>query len=496
MDFSPDAVFDLGPWTYGKDERRKAVLWPVEIWRVAVPLTRRHKLNLLQRVVLRLHIAGQTEYAAIAHAVDAEPELIAHVADELRQMNALDAQGNPGPQAEKFLDDDAPPEPEETRVGFIFRDRVSGKLLGRFALDLTLARVEASSSDKPVLLSGTKGDPRREYPFVVSPGGAWGPPTPGEIRDAIGKHLLDARRFKRAGVFKGLDAPRGVRRIGRLIEAPVQAHLRTFVEIPQASDTLEPWLVADPFGFGHHVGLRAALEGLRAAAGGGLRDRLDQITGMDDRDRLTTWEVMNEMLREEGLTAAILMLQTHRGKAFEAFAEAGMLIARAEHAEQKTGRIDLNSAYQRLRVAVEFSLIVAFERFPPGDAWHKVKDLPGRDVGRTIAEHADKIGFGGKLLPDPVRRASINHLRAVCDYEPSGRIRPSLAALILAATDVPDHAMRRLAQAAPEWLNDINNLASAAGDAVHQNSANDLGLLKKHRRKCADALNALESAMG
>ncbi|WP_346359381.1 hypothetical protein [Bosea sp. (in: a-proteobacteria)] len=56
--------------------------------------------------------------------------------------------------------------------------------------------------------------------------------------------------------------------------------------------------------------------------------------------------------------------------------------------------------------------------------------------------------------------------------------------------------MRHLARATPNWLVDIDTLASAAGEAVHRASANDLELLKEHLGLCARALNALESAMG
>jgi hypothetical protein len=235
---------------------------------------------------------------------------------------------------------------------------------------------------------------------------------------------------------------------------------------------------------------------MRTNASGSLRERLDRLTGMDDRRRLDDWRVMSEMLRDAGLEAAVKMLTTHHGSTFDAFAEACMLVKRAEESDRRVRGTDLNSAYLRVRTAIEFSLTAAFERYPPGDAWEKVKGLPGPAVGETIARHAEEIGFGGDLLPAPVRRATENHLRAVCMYKPSGRIRPSLAALILAATDVAEHPMRRLAQAHPRWLVEVDALASAAGAAVHRNSANDLETLHGHLRQCAGVLNTLESAMG
>jgi hypothetical protein len=68
MDWSPDSVLDFRARTHrnGLKSRKTELLWPVRAWRVVVPEPKDRALNPLQRVVLRLHIAGCRQHADAA----------------------------------------------------------------------------------------------------------------------------------------------------------------------------------------------------------------------------------------------------------------------------------------------------------------------------------------------------------------------------------------------------------------------------------------------
>jgi hypothetical protein len=478
MDWSPDSVLDFGPRVHRRGLRwtqRRLLLWPALAWRVVVPEEPERGLNPVQRAVLRLHQAGQRRYDEIGQSLALDRELVAFVAAELHDQELLDERGESTAKGHSTLEE-AEPTLGEMQVGWVFQDASSERLMPRFVTELSVAQVEPDPEGRPRVTMGSKGRPFTERAFVLRPSReiAEVAPSPAEILDAARRHRRHVRRAKRARLEPGIDAPGAVDRVSLIDPWPERVHLLTFAYVPEEPDEEEPWFVAEPFGFGASPELRERLEQLRSRATGGLRVALDSITGQAREQHRRQWMEMNNLLRTEARTRVERVLPRGRLADDEPIRErlekAWVDILRLEESEQARGRVrstDVDAAYLHLRQAIEAGLVLLVTGHPPGDAWRKVDGLAGPDVGNTIERCAAAVGFTAEHLPRPVRRAGVRVLRSVCVYESGGRVRPTLAALILAAADLQDHPLREIAREAPRWLLDCNLVASAAGGEVH-----------------------------
>jgi len=520
MDWSPEAVLDYRARTHRpglKWAQRRDLLWPVRAWHVVVPKVTERQLNALQRVVLRMMIAGCRQHVDVATLLSVEPELVAYVAQELIQMSLIDERCAPTARAARLLED-AELGAEDVKVGWVFQDTYSGRLFPRFVEALPLAKCESSEGGGPQIQAGSKGNPRTYRAFVVPDGGApLVTPSTRDIMDAARRHGRSEMRHRRAGLELGTESAGVLRQISLLSEQPESVHLLTFAYVPAESDEELPWYIADPFGFGASSELRETLETVRGQASGTFRDMLDSITGSALDQHRANWLQMQTLLADEARIAAEAALP--RG-AFagdevvrEALEKALLEQARLEHAAgarridaRDLDSRDLDFAYLRLRQAVEVALGLAHQIYPPGDAWKKlakfekkgapatgIKNDASRQVIRECARH---VGFSADELPRAISGAKWGQVQWVCQTPASGRIRPTLAAFLLAAADNPNHPLREVAASHPRWLNDVDHIASAAGGQVHSATARRRDALSNDTKLCVSVLGTLMNALG
>ena len=231
MDWSSDAVLDFGPRNHCRYLRgsKRPLLWPAWAWRVVAPEVKDRKLNPLQRVVLRLHVAGCRRFAESGELLGLDPELVAYVAQELVGTGLLEQDGAPTHRAGRVLEE-AEVDVGDLRVGWVFQNALSGQLFPRFVRELPLATVDADDSGYPQITSGTKGNPFTMRAFIVPsnnrPGAA---PTPREILDAARRHRRHTKRHRRAQIDVGVAAIRGVDQVSVDLgpgRAGAPAHIR------------------------------------------------------------------------------------------------------------------------------------------------------------------------------------------------------------------------------------------------------------------------------
>jgi hypothetical protein len=474
MDWSPDAVldFDAKPHCRYASGSVRLLLWPVWKWQVVAPEVRPRKLNPLQRVVLQLHIAGVREHAEIGALLDVETQLAVYIAQELHGMGLLKG-SQPSERAQRVLDD-TELQLGALRTGWVFQDAVRGVLLPRFLGELQYAEAEADEKGRPKIVTGTKGRPSAREAFVVR--GDQHPavtPSPREILEAARRHRRHIIRRQRARLNVGVKTPEDVQQVSFISERPERAHVLTKVYVPENEHADQPWYVADPFGFGASQDLRAALKQVHDQSTGSFRQLLDRITGEAKAKRHESWLQMQTLLREgargrvsHGLPLTAAPDQAIRSALEEVFIELARLEQSAPQIHTKARSRD--TLYLRLRQAIEEMLKLLQHCHPPRTAWQRVDKLPSNASRRVILECGRQVGFA--TVPDPVQGAKPSQIWWICNREADGRIRPTLAALVLAASRDQAHPFHRLATEDDAWLEKVNHLAAAAGSQVHSDN--------------------------
>lgn len=477
MESSPDRVLDFGPSTHRGVRWAKGgrtnLLWPVRAWRVVTPQPGRRALNVIERVVLRLHASGTHEYARMGELLGLDPALLAIVTEELVRTGAVDDLGEPTKRGHELLDD-AVFDSGDMRVGWVFQDTWSGALLPRFVTTLSFADAEFDDDGRAWISSGPKGNPRRDRAFIQAPGRTPAlPPTVEEIIDAARRHGRHVRRWARARETGDVIPAETIRQVALVCDEPTDFHLLTFVYVPETPEIGgEPWYVADPFGFGASSALREQLAQIRDGAGGGLRDVLDRMTGASMTRAREHWLEMRALLEEQARDRVLEQfplgtcdLPTARERLIAAAAE----LASLEEDSHDRRRVD--GLYLRLRQSLEAALAELLAAAPPGDAWRKLyrndRSWLRSDMREPIVTRcAEAAGFETPI-PKQIASAKPGTMRHIVRSGNASSLRPLCALLVLAAADTSGHPLRRIAAEAPTWLADVDRVASAAGAEVH-----------------------------
>lgn len=509
MDWSAENVLDFGPALHRRGLRwskKSNVLWPVRAWRVVTPQLSERKLNILQRAVLRFHVAGFSSYEETGELLGVEPQLVAYVTEELKQMDLVDTREQVTINGERMLEDNL--SMGDTSVGWVFQDSFTGRFLPRFVKELKIANVEAGDDGRAWVLSGSKGSPRRDPAFVVRGGNT--PviqPTPNEIIDASRRHERHGRRADRMDHDLVPTMTEKVHHVSLISEYPENYHLLTYIYVPESPEYEdEPWYVADPFGFGASPSLKEAFEKQIDNAPEGLRDLLGRMTGEYLAHQRDSWREMQTLLRSdahEKIKGLLPMEITDRDSSIREkleLAYVDLLSAEYQHQERGDAEVNIDAAYLRLRQSIEKSLEALLEMAPPGETWRKLFEgnslLPRNVTERIIHTCAETLGCS-LPLPNAILGAAPN-VKKVCLYKNSSNLRPMCAAFILAATDHDDHPFRRLIKVSPSWIQDVNQIASIAGGEVHgKYQGLDLKDLRKDVevtvKLCCDVLTAINN---
>lgn len=479
MDWSSEHVLDFGPALHRKGLRwskKNYLLWPVRIWRVVTPEISSLELNILQRAILRFHLAGLTTYEEAGNLLGIEPQLVAYVAGELKEIGFLDKHDHVTESGEKYLDENQMI--GAMRVGWIFQDTFTGRILPRFVTKLNIANVEADANGRPWVLSGSKGSPRRDQAFIVRHGDA--PiiqPTPHDIMDASRRHSRHERRAKRTDSTLDPISTDVIGNVSLISEYPENYHLLTFIYVPENPEYEdEPWYVADPYGFGASPTLREQFVKLKEKAPDGLREFMDRITGEHLARQRDYWREMQTYLRADAQAKVMDLIKLDLAGRDSALREklelAYVDLLTTEHLVQERVEAEYNidAAYLRLRQCLEKLLEMISEIAPPGDAWRKLFEgsrwLPKDATENIVQKCADTIGCKNSL-PKAISGVTPNKVKSVCQYVNSSNIRPLCAALILASTDNKHHPLRSIISLNNMWLTQVDRIAEIAGSEVH-----------------------------
>ncbi len=489
MEWSADRVLDFGARPHaeaGPIAHRRFLLWPARAWRVVVPYSYDRKLNSLQRVIVRLALAGQRDFKTTAKLIGVNEELVALVAEELQQMDMLTSSLDVSKRGQEALEDSVPA-PKDLQVGWVFQDTRSGKLEPRFVLRLQGADVVTSDDGGkkwPEIRWGTKGSPRRDRAFVLPSGGAPAlRPAPEEILEAVERHKRHERRAARAEEDGSLIAPEAPEHVSFVADYPEEYHILTQIYVPVDNDYgTEPWYVAEPFGFGASPAHRALVDQAREESHGVLRDLLDSLTGERDEKRRAAHREVQEMLREQAREFVAERLP--RGRA-----EDDPIRERLELAVAEVFRLDggdssrrdpIDTALLRLRQALE--LLVAKAKESGGiqnDAGRRVSGQKRDALRKTLRVCGEQIGLDTPL-PKFIEIVRPGQIQAVFADPTYANFRPVCAALILCAAAAPDlNPFARLAGQNPAWLANADKIYNATSEEIHPRGSRDVSGLEE-----------------
>lgn len=477
MDLSPERVLDFGPRTHRGIRWAKGgrtnLLWPVRAWRVVTPEPGHRTLNILERVVLRLHESGTHGFAAMGELLGLDAALMTIVTGDLQRAGALNELGEPTDRAREMLED-AVFESGDMRVGWVFQDTWSGALLPRFVTTLSLADAELDEDGKAWISSGTKGNPRRDWAFVQLPGRAPAlPPTAEDIIDAARRHVRHSRRRSRAREAGDAVPAEAVQRVALVSDEPIDHYLLTYVYVPETPEIGgEQWYVADPFGFGASPALRDQLVQIRERADGGLREVLDRITGQRKNRAREQWLEMRSLLEDdarEEISIAFPIGDSDVPQARQHLIAAAAELAELENDPRPKQRVD--AIYLRLRQSLEEALAALLRHAPPGDAWRKLyrdeRAWLHRDACvRILTRCASAVGFAAQI-PKLIASANPGTMRYVARSGNAASLRPACGLLVLAAADDTHHPFRHIASSDSTWIANLETIASLAGAEVH-----------------------------
>ncbi|MDP3277905.1 MAG: hypothetical protein Q8Q09_22160 [Deltaproteobacteria bacterium] len=189
-------IYRASPRAAGRrpGERVRLLAWPALLWRALGPEYRQRRLNLFQRAVLGLLLAGRRTAVEISERLVLHRDFVALILVQLASLGLLDASHRPiSDRSAKALADDDDFDADLV-VGRVVSDPFSGQLWPRFIeREFSVAEVEVNPRGWPEVVSGSAGAPRRESAFVVSM------PDPPRVEPPSPDAILWATRQHRRG---------------------------------------------------------------------------------------------------------------------------------------------------------------------------------------------------------------------------------------------------------------------------------------------------------
>jgi len=461
--------------------QRKFLLWPTLMYRVVAPEVRPRRINILQKAVLGMCRAGVTSPPRIGEKLRIHQDLAELIMKELLQRGLIKADGLPTAAGNEVFEDEAldmrPPV-----TGHVFQDPWSGELWPRFVQHLDYVELDRREGGFPDLILGTKGKPRRERAFMCRPVDDAMPPSPDvrQILRATYRHKSALRNSESFEVPEGdehlaLNVETALQRISLVDDVPTPVFLTTFIYLAENENTGD-WHACDPFGLGESPTLRRAVERevafhprLRAAIEGLIGSSLDAQAEKQRKWIAELRELANSNL-ETKFTVNVRDLP-----AFEELLQLEMAYLDAELLGEACPEQRLRDLLGAARRALESTFRSIASKFPPGDVWRHVyyKDKAGRD--RPVQDQAYvsdvyevcAVNLGLTVpLPKAIQGTRPNHLRAAC-FESGWRLRGAIVASIMAAINFPSHPLVLAAKRCPELIEDLDEVASKAGEAIH-----------------------------
>lgn len=453
---------------------RRYLLWPAWAWRVVAPRRRERRLNVLQKAVLGLGRAGIVTAERVGPLLRIDPQLAALIASELQQQQLLDHRGLATDKGLRALQEEQL-DTHDFVAGFVFQDPWTGELWPRFIEQLEFAQVEFGADGFPDLVLGTTGRPWRQSAYMHLPGAelAASAPDAGAILQVTRRHQQALRRAEALPDWDeddGSDFEPGTvlfDRVSLIEDAPRPVFLTTFLYLPNEAAEDGDWHVCDPFGLGESLGLRRAVERQMERVPR-LRERVQQLLKDSVNGNVEALRSLTEQLRTQARLEVerALTLDVHRLPCFDSLVD-------MEFALQEAQLLGANCPEQKLRGALldgrrvlESLFAHIRDRHSTTGVWRRLNE-DNLEFNREVFNRT--AGAMGLETPIPRELTDVKRglLKSVADHRNTWRLRPMIAAALLAARDDAHHPLRLAARTEPRLLMELEAIASAAGGELH-----------------------------
>lgn len=430
------------------------ILWPTYAWRVLVPTTREHPLNIFERAVLKILRTGELDVSRISEMLELSPELVGLILLELEEKHCIKVGGAITQRGIDLLEDLVSESHEELQVVHVFTDGITGEVWP-LILNSDLSFVDVTRDDEGYIsfLSGTTGAPTRERVFEVRQALAASSPSP--------EAILKASRRQRKRVKGGLDPEYQIGAVAKIdfLEAegvPVHFATRVFQNSRGELSVQEPFSSDES-----PTLLRSLLREMHEEHGAGLRAYLRRYIEHDpENPTLTGLGQEAEHWVRERFTLAVMrdselfdylvaMKRTHL--------EMGLPDAPKDKADDflvKAQKV-LEHVMSQWNTDYKFDER-SWNRFSKGEKRNSINSA-------FLESKAEEAGFDVPLPSSliGVRWGKVNHV-----LRSGGTLlRPALIVNIIAAAENPEHPLKGAKDT--RLLHRIDALAGARDSSAH-----------------------------
>lgn len=471
----------------GKRNDRQYMLWPTVAFRVVAPDVEPRKLNDLQKAVLMALHAASVTAEELGERLGIHRELVACVMDELQVQGRLDASYKVTRRGEVDLEDELDAS-ARLQPAWIFRDPWSGEIWPYLAGSLEHAEVLVNDAGWPMLDLGSAGKPWTQPVWMQQPPERpdISSPDAQEILRAARRHRQLQRLSSRTALFEDqeeiVEPLQGVRldRLRCIEPEPKPVYLVTYLYLPHEGPEQElDWHACDPFGRGSSPVLRQRIVQV-AEEDQRLRPVLDRLLGSSlygsyeafrherEKNHLRALSIL-----ERGLTVSVRTFGV-----WEPLQEMMEGWLEVEHMAEDAAPWRRRAVLLSCRRALERLLCDLAEDWPLAGLERQLSDDTERNnqVNRARMERAAR-GIGLQLpLPGGVTNIRKSKLYAVANRGDHWNLRPMAAATVLAAEQQPGHPLRAAAQKDPSIIDQLEDVASGAGGAIHDGPAGGISL--------------------
>ena len=479
MPFSKDdRILYYNPRPKDRWSQQRYLLYPVRRYRVSSPIPFR-QVNILEKAVLGMCRAGVVEAAEIGRHLLIDKDLAALIVSQIADLQSVDSRGNLTERGKKNLEDETSIA-QDVKTGFIFQDPWTGDLFPRFVEREQYADVRFNGSGFPELVLGTTGNPNYQSAFMPQVKNIIErQPSPPEIIKAVLEHKKTLNNVRRSvggddddWTFEKIP---NIDRVTFIDDEPTDLWLATCIYVPEDLSSGYPWNVCDPFGLGNSPWLLRKLERhLKNGTIPGLEKFLLNI--LSDRQKepfnnFDDWLILADrkarLQVENKLSPAIRKWE----ELFEDFVTLERSCIEAEKVTDSKILIDkLEDILTKSQKAAERLLKHFQQDYPTKGKAERLSER--RQLNhQTLNNYAKNAGFT-QPLPPGLLSVDRNSIRKAADYG-NGSLRALILATLLVTPDHSTHPLRLAAQACPDLLHLLDELAAKRNTAAHNSNQGD-----------------------
>jgi hypothetical protein len=447
----------------GPSEKVQAVLWPVWVHKVLYPEVQQPKMNLYQKVVMRLIRAKTHDAEDIAQLTGMHINLVKLIQAELYSRGWIDSQATTLTENGINAISEADQQSEQLSSGYLFQDAVTGKLWPRIEKRLNILEPVDPTTAHPEFQQDRKTG-RTFKPF--KPSATLQRPSQPDARSAL-EAWQDYRSDYRSArqLYSSNQIPEQIRLSGIRMQ-DVQAEFAWIVVWITPGNANNLWSIKDPFDIRDEAWWLTKNLPRLLESNHNLLKRLGQLIGQSEPENQTVSEWLDSLVQQAQIQ---LMLDYPWAKRESDIATAiSVLLTRKETISNgQKHQNDLEAAITESQKLLEVLMQWLIKTYPAN-----IGNLPNTGKSNRTLNYellnALKLPALHSGVIDALSRQNlqgvINSLRV-----PNSSLKALFFAAALSSVGNPEHPLKSL-DAQQLQLERLLKLADLRNQASHGNS--------------------------